>query len=208
MPNRTTLRKVKEIAEDKIERLREFLDSDSGYATATKVVLALIAVGGIVVLAGVAPNIFQIAGQFKRGKKYKKDQLRHAFYNLKRANFIKVKSSGGKIYISLTEVGKRNLGEIDIDYLAIHKPWRWDGKWRLLMFDIPVRFRKAREAFRYKLKDLGLVQYQKSVWLYPYPCLEEIVYTADFFEVGKYIEYVEAEYISHERRYKEHFDLL
>lgn len=191
----------------RLDRFKEFLDSDSGYATATHVVLALIAVAGTFVLMAGAPNIFKASRQFGRSRKFKKDQLRIAYQNLRRGGYIKTKKVNGKTYIEITTKGKRRLDEIDIDQLAIRKPWRWDGKWRFLMFDIPVRFRKAREAFRYKLKDLGLVQYQKSVWIYPYPCLDEVVYTADFFGVAKYVDYIESDNISREREYKNFFGL-
>ena len=41
---------------------------------------------------------------------------------------------------------------------------RWDGRWRLVIWDIPEKRRLARDLLRFKLKQLGFTQWQKSVW--------------------------------------------
>lgn len=41
---------------------------------------------------------------------------------------------------------------------------KWDGKWRLVLWDVPEKRRAARDLLRYKLKQLGFKQWQKSVW--------------------------------------------
>lgn len=40
----------------------------------------------------------------------------------------------------------------------------WDGKWRVVIWDIPEKRRMARDLLRYKLKQLGFSQLQKSIW--------------------------------------------
>ena len=41
---------------------------------------------------------------------------------------------------------------------------KWDGKWRIVIWDIPEKRRLARVLLRNKLKQLGFTQWQKSVW--------------------------------------------
>lgn len=41
---------------------------------------------------------------------------------------------------------------------------KWDGRWRLVIWDVPEKRRIARDLLRYKLKQLGFKQWQKSVW--------------------------------------------
>ena len=55
-----------------------------------------------------------------------------------------------------------------------------DQKRRLVMFDFPARFERVRRPFRDKLTDFGLVSYQKSIFIYPYECQEEIRTLAEF----------------------------
>lgn len=73
-----------------------------------------------------------------------------------------------------------------IDDIKLKKPAAWDKKWRLVMFDIPQEYRLARDAFRKKLKDLKFHQLQKSVFLTPYPCEDEIDFIAEIFDVRKH----------------------
>lgn len=41
---------------------------------------------------------------------------------------------------------------------------KWDGRWRLVIWDIPEKRRVARDLLRFKLKQLGFTKWQKSVW--------------------------------------------
>lgn len=41
---------------------------------------------------------------------------------------------------------------------------KWDGKWRLVIWDIPEKRKKVRDLFRYQLKQLGFEKIQNSVW--------------------------------------------
>lgn len=41
---------------------------------------------------------------------------------------------------------------------------KWDGKWRLVIWDIPEKRKKVRDLLRYQLKQLGFEKIQNSVW--------------------------------------------
>ncbi|MFA4890536.1 MAG: hypothetical protein WC587_02815 [Candidatus Paceibacterota bacterium] len=190
------------------ERLKSFLDSDTGYATATKVVLAVIALAGIAFVMTAAPNIFQALKVFKKSKRYSDKQLRNAFYTLKRRGFIEtIKEDNDKIKVRITKKGKEKIKEFSIDTLAISKPRKWDGKWRVVIFDIPNRFNRAREALRGKLKDLGFFQIQKSVWVHPYPCEDEILFVANIFQIEPFIEILIVEEFLHGNKIRKYFNL-
>lgn len=49
---------------------------------------------------------------------------------------------------------------------------KWDGKWRLVIWDVPEKRRLARDLLRYKLKQLGFKQWQRSVWASKVNCTE------------------------------------
>src|SRR3989338_1016131 len=91
--------------------------------------------------------------------------------------------------------------------MCINTPKKWDGKWRLVMFDIPMRFTKGREALRYHLKNLGFLQFQKSAWIHPFPCEDEILFIADFFGIGKHVEILTVENLLNDEKLKKHFRL-
>ena len=49
---------------------------------------------------------------------------------------------------------------------------KWDGKWRLVFWDIPETRKSVRDLLRNKLKQLGFVRWQKSVWASKKNCVE------------------------------------
>src|SRR3989344_2257352 len=115
-------------------------------------------------------------------------QLASAFWRLRQKELIEYQEdNNGGIRIILTESGKKKMLSYKFDDLAINQPKSWDSHWWAVAFDIPETKRKARHALVQKMKNLGLIQFQKSLWLYPYECRDEIDFVAEVFEVGKYV---------------------
>lgn len=90
--------------------------------------------------------------------------------HLKNKDFIKRK---GNIY-HLTNRGEK---EAFLCYLkncrlkqqkTRHANFQWDGKWRIIFFDVPENKRRYRDELRSILKTIGFKEFQKSVWIYPY----------------------------------------
>ncbi len=190
------------------ERVEAFLNSDTGYATATKVVLAVLALGGVVLVGAMAPNIFQIFGKFQRGRKYSPEKLRNNIYTLKRRGYVEIiKEEDNKLRIKLTSRGRERIKEFSTEEIVIPKPGRWDGKWRIVIFDIPNKFTRAREALRRKLKEFDFYQLQKSAWIYPYPCEDEILFICHIFKIEPFVEILTVEDLLQENRIKKFFNL-
>lgn len=84
---------------------------------------------------------------------------------LKTANIEKV-IKGDKVYFRLTGKGEKRLAR---DFpLASFQKRRWDGNWRIVIFDISEKKRKVRDRLRAKLRELGLGMMQESVWITPF----------------------------------------
>ena len=155
----------------------------------TKTVLkGILLAGGITVastspyfVSRVLPKIIKYARYNKKKKEIEKKKFYNAFYKLKQQGLIKMNYHGKQIHISLTKEGQKRVGKYKIDGLKIKKPLRWDKKWRILIFDINEKSKIKREALRGKLKDLGLYQLQKSVWVCPYDFFKEIDLLRRFF---------------------------
>lgn len=77
----------------------------------------------------------------------------------------------------------------------------------MVLFDIPEKIRKGRDALRDKLKDLGFYELQKSVWVHPYPCEDEINFITEVFDLRPYIRFAEIAKITNEAKLKLHFKL-
>ncbi len=44
----------------------------------------------------------------------------------------------------------------------------WDGKWRIVLFDIPESKRPVRDYLRGVLRRQGFQEFQRSMWVYPH----------------------------------------
>jgi hypothetical protein len=114
----------------------------------------------------------------------------------------------GTIKIVLTEAGKEKAIQCDFDRMEIKKPIRWDKKWRIVIFDIPEKRRKTRDALRHKLAQLGFLEYQHSVFVYPFSCRNEIDFIVEFFRVREYVRYGEVINFTNEAELKLRFGLV
>lgn len=113
----------------------------------------------------------------------------------------------GTIKVILTEKGKLLTHQFDPDYLTIKKPISWDKRWRMVTYDIPTTKNKARDAIRHKLNELGFKEWQKSVFIHPYPCQDEINFIIEFFDLRPYVRYAELINPTNEAELKLHFKL-
>lgn len=93
----------------------------------------------------------------------------------------------GTTLITLTEKGRVRALSFNIDTLVLPEKKSWDGKWHAVLFDIPETRRAVRHAFRQKLQDLGFLQWQKSVFIFPHPCRDEIDFVVEFFGLRPYV---------------------
>ena len=124
-------------------------------------------------------------GLKRKYQNFPKKKIRDAFYSLLRQGYIKIEKRGKQIYVYLTEKGKAKANWLQINDLKIKRPKKWDKKWRLVIFDISQLKRLYREALRGKLKELGFLPLQKSVWIYPFECKAEIEVLRKFFGLSK-----------------------
>jgi len=118
-----------------------------------------------------------------------------------------VEQKNGLTKIVLTEKGKLKILEFKIDDIKIAKPLLWDKKWRVVMFDIPEKRRSERNVLRAKLKEIGFKEIQKSVFIHPFPCLDEINFITEYFKLRSLVRYGEMVNISNEEELKLKFKL-
>lgn len=108
---------------------------------------------------------------------------------LKRRHFIAFPAKGRFV---ITGLGKKRLSEIELKQISI-KPQSWDGKWRIVTFDIPEEKNRKRHIFRRKLRELGFYHFQRSVFLLPYPCESEIKQIIEILDVENNVHLLTAE---------------
>lgn len=81
-------------------------------------------------------------------------------------------------------------------------------EWRIVIFDIPDRFKKAREALRKKLKDLGFIKLQESVFVLPYECENEINFIIEVFLIRSFVRFIRVKSFTNEEQVRLGFELF
>jgi len=140
-------------------------------------------------------------------KKLDPKELREGISYLYRLDFIdKIENKNGLIELSITEKGKLKALNCQLKNIK-NKEEKWDGKWRMVAFDIPEKYKKGRDALRHKLKKIGFCELQKSVFITPYDCRKEIGFLVDSFELSKYVRFGVLEYVDNEPYFRNIFKL-
>ena len=149
---------------------------------------------GILLISTVAPMVGSqliqagINSYFHK-KKFARKRFLEDARNLQRRELVSFRElANGEIEITLRQNRKNEIVlHYQLENLRIRRPSRWDGEWRLVMFDIPHGQKKARDALREKLRGLGFYAIQKSVFIIPWPCEKEIDFIASIFGVRRHI---------------------
>lgn len=103
--------------------------------------------------------------------------IKEAIRRLELSDYIKIikdkQNKEGKTYkISLTKKGALEAVRCRVDQQK--QKQKWDGKWRIIVFDILEDKRQIRDLLRNRLKWLGFKELQKSVWIFPYDVKKEM----------------------------------
>src|SRR3989344_1075059 len=151
-------------------------------------------------------NVYRMAREFRDLQYLSNRRLRTISRYLVDKKYVVIrKTAHGIAEISMSKSGKKL---VERDALLALKPTpqaEWDRLWRLVMFDIPTRRKATRDRFAGILKTLGFVHYQKSVFLCPHPCEEELEAIVDYLDIDKYVDIVIAKMISRESQYRREF---
>jgi len=172
-------------------------------------ILKSIGAAGLLGTALVFPNALRILdltnikGRRRSNKKY---YINQTIERLKKEGLIQLCKRGDKKFFQLTKKGKAELLKSDPKSFKIKKG-RWDGKWRIVIFDIKESNRGARNQLRGWLQEVGFVKLQNSVWVFPYKCDELVFLIKTYYELGKNVLYLESGYLENDTHLKKIFKL-
>ncbi|MBI5798442.1 MAG: hypothetical protein HZB10_00735 [Candidatus Yonathbacteria bacterium] len=156
-----------------------------------EIILSTLLVAGVIAMAVSMPNVVQLFKYFDPKNSRDRSRVKNSVYRLEKAGFIKRKDGNGGLFM-LTQKGREKAMRYAILQMKISSQKTWDKKWRLIMFDIPEKKKQARSAINLALKRLGCVQYQKSVFVTPFPCEKEIDFVGECFGARDHIAMVVA----------------
>jgi len=118
-----------------------------------------------------------------RGRKQFADMV----YHLKKSNYIQVRQLQSKTAVMLTEKGRNKAAKVFLKMSHGKAKKRKDGKWIMIIFDIPQRHNKARNLLRSILENLGYKMFQHSVWVTPFDVSEKTEELLQRYSLDDYI---------------------
>lgn len=154
-------------------------------------VLSVVGAAGLIALALAAPNAVQLLRFFKKNdRRYRTPAyVTKTVGKLHRQGLVYVFEQNGEEVVRLTEKGQRMLLRYQLKEKRLKK-WKWDHKWRLLIFDIEEKRRSARDRARHDMLSFGFIRLQDSVWVYPYECEEVVTLLKAQYKIGKEMLYI------------------
>jgi len=177
----------------------------------THALLTAIKAAGFLSVALLAPNTMKALEQLGIATSSSTDDriyFRRATTRLKQRGLITFKKNKGRTYIQLTEKGQRELVKFQLREKKIKKPFLWDGRYRVLIFDIKEKQRSLRDKLRRELENLDFYMIQQSVWVYPYNCEDIIILLKSYLHLGNDVVYMVVERIENDQRIVKHFRLI
>jgi len=114
---------------------------------------------------------------------------------LERQGYIKKFVGNYKKKIILTKIGKEKALKYIFSDSKIKTPKIWNGKWHVIIFDIPEDKKNLRNIVRHHLKKWQFYQLQMSVFVHPFECQKEILGLKYIYNLGNYLRYIVAENI-------------
>lgn len=178
------------------------------------IVLATLAIGGVLTTALVAPKMLQLFDYLnpisRRNTVRFNKRIAQALARLEQRGLIHMEGDGRDQEIHIAKAGEVLVEQLYAAAYVIPLPVRWDGKWRLIMFDVPEKRKKIRDTLRLLLRNAGFVHFQDSAWIQPYPCDELVTLLRSHLVSGKgEIRYLTASFVDEsDYAFRKHFDLI
>lgn len=167
-------------------------------------ILGCAAVAGGIAIALAAPNVFSALGKLGIITKPRTAEYVGAARRRMKREGLLVERDGR---LRLSPSGERELAKLSLALAKPARQKRWDGKWRILIFDIPEKRRRARQHIRVMLRSAGFERIQDSVWLYPFPCEEYVTLLKAEARIGKDLLYLIVDSLEADDRFRKRFEL-
>lgn len=136
-----------------------------------------------------------------------KQNSERALTALEKHGYIQCVRKRGGLEPTLTKAGRRQAYLAALNDIELKKPRRWDGKWRIVSFDIPEESRHARDTFRGHLQRLGFFELHQSLFVVPWPCEKEVRIIAEQLRINEYVHSIIADELDHEETVQQWFNL-
>jgi len=175
-----------------------------------KDILRVAAAAGVVGILFTCPQALVGIGSlyYYGGKQYRRWKVESTLDQLEKQKYVNVvHHTDGSLTVKITKQGMTRALTYQLDTMKLNKPKKWDKKWRVVMFDVPNKYGNTRDVFRLRLEQLGLKKLQKSVYVSPYSCFQEVEFLRELYGIAITVQYLLVEQIEDDAFLKRQFNL-
>ena len=129
--------------------------------------------------------LFSFGSSKQLAKNIGHTEYNSAMQNLKRYGYVK-RVNEDQFLITPKGIKKARLVKVE------QTKWnrqKWDGKWRIIAFDIPETKKLERNIFRSLLKRKLCIGIQNSVFISPYADFDELAMIRKDLKIEKYVSF-------------------
>lgn len=179
------------------------------FSPETKKLLNYLLMGGVILIGSLLdPRLpHKLLRAYWKEKSFNKKKFKGTISYLQKRKLVKMSETKDGLTLELTNQGHHVTESYHLDNLKIKTPDKWDGKWRVIIFDIPEDKKLGRDALRRKLKQLEFYQLQKSVFCYPYPCEKEIILLREVYGLQPFVKILIVDKLEDDEKIKKYFNL-
>lgn len=170
-------------------------------------ILGGIAVVGVVGFFAIFPGMGCVIAPFIKKKRFpKKQSIERSVESLVSTGLVKKYfDTNGDVKLELTAKGK---WEVFMRHPSFDKKVeKWDGVWRVVIFDVPELQKEIRNELRRAMLLYGFKMLQQSVWVYPHSCDDFVVVLKNHLEIPQNVLYMTVSYIENDKHLKKEFGL-
>jgi len=138
--------------------------------------------------------------------RYYSFSLEKAAHELERQGLVEKQNTKDGILIKITHKGKTQILKYNLLEMKPIKE-KWDGKWRLVFFDVSELKRTTRDSLRRYLRQMGMELFQESVFISPYDIVDQVKYLREVLDIPNSIKIARLDWVENEDELKEIFDL-
>lgn len=141
-------------------------------------------------------------------KRISRTSLPRSVKLLQEKRLVKVVRRSDGVYVAnLTTAGEERATLARLMDMTLPPLKHWDGRWRIVMFDIPETKTTMRNILRQCLRNWGFEELQKSVFVTPKNCRDAVELLIHENHVESHVCFIEAKHISQDSHLRKRFGL-
>ena len=127
------------------------------------------------------------ARKYREQSDYDHSDFKERIWYLKKQGLIEDFIEGKEKFIEITPNGLSKLRRLKNHEIKIERPTKWDGKWRMIIYDVPKKHDNERGYFREDLIKNNFQKIQESVYVHPFECADAVHELASRLNISEHV---------------------